>query len=678
MRIPLLGLLLLSISSIQAQQWNWAVDAGGGGNTDQCYGIATDSEGNVYWAGSVSGTVVFDCGTVTAPSSIAGFISKYDPAGNCLWVQGINVGFNDAYAYDIAIDAEDRIYITGSYNGNATFNNGVTLASLGSDDIFVARYNTEGECQWARRAGSSGSSDEARGIAVSSDGALFIAGISGGTTIRFDDILIPNPGNYRQIVVARYDSTGTVQWAKTSSGTGQDKSARGISVANDRLFITGQFSFATGTFDGYPLVPVNVGGTAYILSCDLDGNVQWGHSYGSGDHEGMGITADTLGNVFMVGRLRGSMYLPDDTLVWVSNDDDFVILKFDADGSYQWGKSTGSTERDLSWGADVDGQGNVYVAVQFHNTVDFFGTPLTGSGGEDIAILKMDGDGDVVWANKAGAGNRDVPLCIHRQAAAPNKLYFGGYYWGPVTYGSTTIDDMGNGDAMMVSAVDTTFDVSLYTAEICPGSCIAEAIAFANGVGPFTYAWSIGATTQIIDELCPGFYIVEVTDANGQVRVDTVYVEEVTDPGYTVQVQGDSLWTTGGTSWQWFFNDEMIAGADSASYVAAQTGNYHAQLTDPNGCMWSTDTVLVVLNTGLVPMASSAVRIVPNPAIDVVHVRTDRRVVSIVAWDVSGRITTVPMIGPQTFSVADLASGIWLLELRTDDGDTTMTRLVKQ
>ena len=108
------------------------------------------------------------------------------------------------------------------------------------------------------------------------------------------------------------------------------------------------------------------------------------------------------------------MYLPDDTLVWVSNDDDFVILKFDADGSYQWGKSTGSTERDLSWGADVDGQGNVYVAVQFHNTVDFFGTPLTGSGGEDIAILKMDGDGDVVWANKAGAGNRDVPLCMNK------------------------------------------------------------------------------------------------------------------------------------------------------------------------------------------------------------------------------------------------------------------------
>ncbi|MEZ4739621.1 MAG: SBBP repeat-containing protein [Flavobacteriales bacterium] len=517
MRSTALLLGLFIIVHVHAQVWNWAVSAGDGSNVDQCYGIATDSEGNAYWAGSVRGTSEFGCGTITTGANTAGVLAKYDAVGNCLWVRSVLVTFDDALAYDIAIDAEDRVYITGSYNGNAVFSNGVTLGSLGSDDIFLARYDVDGNCLWARRAGSSGSSDEARGIAVDPDGAVFICGYAGGNTISFGEVSIPNPGNYRQLVIARYDSTGTVHWAKASTGNGQSKSARGISVANGRLFVTGQFSFTTGAFDGIPISDNNMGGKAYVLACDLDGNALWANSYGAGDHEGMGISADTLGNVFMVGRLWGSMYLPDDTLVSVSSNDDFMILKFDADGNYQWGKSTGSTQRDLSWSAAADGQGNAYVAVQFNATVDFFGTALTCSGGEDMAILKLDGEGEVVWAKKAGGNQRDVPLCIHRQSAAPHQLYFGGYFWGIVTYGSTTIDDVANGDAMMISATDTTFDVSLVTTRTCPGVCDGTITAFVNGTGPFELFWNTGSTSADLDELCVGTYAVEVFDGLGQV-----------------------------------------------------------------------------------------------------------------------------------------------------------------
>ncbi|MCB0768861.1 MAG: SBBP repeat-containing protein [Flavobacteriales bacterium] len=618
MRTFMSFLLLVFLSNSKAQVWNWAVSAGDGSNVDQCYGIATDSQGNAYWAGSVRGTSEFGCGTITTGSNTAGVLAKYDIAGNCLWVRSVLVTFDDALAYDIAIDAEDRIYITGSYNGTAVFSDSISLGSYIGDDIFLARYDVDGTCLWARRAGSS-SSDEARGIAVSPEGDVFITGFVGGSAVRFDPLQITN-NNQRQLFVARYDSTGTVQWAKASTGNGQSKSARGISVANGRLFVTGQFSFTSGEFDGVPISTNSMGGKAYVLACDLDGNALWANSYGSGDHEGMGISADTLGNVFMVGRLWGSMFLPDDTLVSVSSNDDFMILKFDADGNYQWGKSTGSTQRDLSWSAAADGQGNAYVAVQFNATVDFFGTSLSSSGGEDIAILKLDGDGEVVWAKKAGAGQRDVPLCIHRQAEAPHQLYFGGYYWGTVTYGSTTIDDVANGDAMMISATDTTFDVSTYAAQVCPGACTGEAVAFTNGQGPFTYNWSVGATSSVIGDLCADFYIVEVNDANGQVHIDTVYVEEATDPGYTLQVQDDSLWIAGGESYTWFFNGTTAVGGDSASHVAELTGNYNALVTDAFGCEWSSDTVLVVLNVGLAEQRRSTLHAWPNPASHVLNV----------------------------------------------------------
>ncbi|MEZ4739622.1 MAG: T9SS type A sorting domain-containing protein [Flavobacteriales bacterium] len=101
-------------------------------------------------------------------------------------------------------------------------------------------------------------------------------------------------------------------------------------------------------------------------------------------------------------------------------------------------------------------------------------------------------------------------------------------------------------------------------------------------------------------------------------------------------------------------------------------------MSDANGCTWNSDTVLVVLNTGLGSISPSPVRIMPNPAADEVRVLSDQRVISVTARDVSGRLVPVPMTGPQTFSVAELASGVWVLEVRADDGRTAMTRLVKQ
>lgn len=669
MRILLLPLLFL-VSSLHAQQWNWAASAGGGGNVDFCHAIATDSQGNAYWVGTVSGTVDFGCGTVaTGNSDIAGFIAKRGVDGSCQWVRPITVGFNDVWVYGVAIDAQDRIYITGSYDGNATFSDGVTLNSLGSDDIFLARYTTDGTCLWARRAGSSASADLARDVAVDPDGGVFITGYSGGTTITFDTVQLPNTGNFRQIVVARYDSTGTVQWARASSGNGQGKTARRIAVADGRVFVTGQVGFSVATFDGLALTPNANSANLYVLATDLDGNGLWARSYGSGDHEGMGIAADTLGNVFVAARMWGSLFLPDDTLTSVSTNDDILLMKLDRDGNHHWARSAGSTQRDLAWDVDVDGQGNAYFAAQFNQSIDLFGTPFTALGGEDILIGKLDADGELVWAARPSGFQRDVPLCIHRQAAAPHALYFGGYFWGSITYGSTTIDDVLNGDAMIVAGIDTTFHVSAQATAVCPGACDGMAEAFVNGTAPFSYLWNVGATTPIITGLCAGEYIVEVIDADGTMHIDTVQVEEHPDPGYTVQQLGDSLWVAGGTAWQWYVNGTTLIG-DSASTVALVNGDYHALVTDALGCTWSTDT-LTVLTTGLsAQVPTSRLRVAPNPVRDVLSIEHGGDAVRMAELlnSTGQRVQALTLVpGRVQVDVSALPAGLYLL--RVADGE---------
>ncbi len=676
------GLLALVL---HAQQWNWAASAGGGGNVDFCYDIATDSQGNAYWVGSVSGNVDFGCGSLaTGSSDILGFVAKRAPDGSCVWVRGIVTTLFEAWAYGIAIDAEDRIYVTGKFEGNAAFGNGVALNGYSGDDIFLARYDTDGNCSWARRAGGN-ADDEARGLEVSAAGDVFLTGTCGGTTINFDGITIANPANYRQVLVARYDSTGTVQWAKASTGNGQGKSARGITVANDRLFVTGQVAFNAATFDGLELTPGAQGSFLYVLATDLDGNALWARSFGRGDHEGMGISADTLGNVFVAGRLWGDLQLPDDTLNSVSSNDDILVMKLDHEGGFQWARSTGSSTRDLAWGVAADGMGNAYFCGQFNQTIDFFGSPVTSLGSEDIFISKLDGEGQVVWVARPSGYQRDIALCIHRRTTAPHELFFGGYFWGAITYGNTTIDDVLNGDAMIVAGVDTTFHVNMFAAPICPGACDGEALVFAQGDGPFTFAWSNGAETPSITGLCEGEYLVTITDGNGVVHIDTVQVEERSDPGFTVLSEADSLWVEGGAAWQWYLDGDALT--DAGPWVNADVfGDYHALVTDAEGCTWSTDTV-TYLTTNIREWSNEGFRVFPNPADDRLNFMVDaaaygkKAVVEI--YEASGRqVYTEQLTGLQGVHVLDLSAvteaGLYLMILRVEGQGPRSARVVVQ
>jgi hypothetical protein len=380
----------------------------------------------------------------------------------------------------------------------------------------------------------------------------------------------------------------------------------------------------------------------------------------------MGISADSLGNVFVAARMWGSLFLPDDTLASVSSNDDILVMKLDQDGDLQWAQSTGSTQRDLAWDVEADGMGNVLVAAHFQQSIDFFGTPFTSLGGEDMLIAKLAVDGQVVWASRPSGFQRDIPLCIHRQASAPNSIYFGGYYWGAITYGNTTIDDVGNGDAMLIAGIDTTFAASTYSAGICPGACDGIAQVFTNGDGPFSYLWSTGGTTPVIDGLCVGTYDVQVFDANGQVRTVAMEVLERADPGYTVQVDGDSLWVIGGVAWDWYLNDDQSI-SESSSVLALVNGDYHALVTDAFGCVWSTDTVQV-LTTTVTDVEGLGLRAWPNPMGEMLFVEGLRPGEVLELLDALGRAVWRGQAvgGRSAIPTNGLAPGSYLL--RTESG----------
>src|SRR5437667_314462 len=71
--------------------------------------------------------------------------------------------------YGIAVGSSGNSYVTGAFSGSATFGSGeanqTILTAAGGTDIFVAKYNSDGTLAWAKKAGGTGA-DQGNGIAI--------------------------------------------------------------------------------------------------------------------------------------------------------------------------------------------------------------------------------------------------------------------------------------------------------------------------------------------------------------------------------------------------------------------------------------------------------------------------------------------------------------------------------
>jgi hypothetical protein len=123
----------------------------GGSFSDFGYAITFDASGNVYVAGYFTGTDAdFDPGAgttiLTDPGSSGMFYAKYNSSGVFQWVKGAG-DVQDDEARAIAVDGGGNVYLTGFFGGTVDFDPGPgtsNLVAAGSDDVFLAKYQSDG------------------------------------------------------------------------------------------------------------------------------------------------------------------------------------------------------------------------------------------------------------------------------------------------------------------------------------------------------------------------------------------------------------------------------------------------------------------------------------------------------------------------------------------------------
>src|ERR1039458_7610685 len=273
----------------------WAKSANGSG-FDLGLGIATDASGNAYVTGSFSSdTLRF--GTISIINDTAQstdiFVAKYDPSGNVLWAKHFGGSDNDE-ALSIATSGTN-VYITGGFAsahiafGTTTLtNNGPTVYK----DVFIAKLDGSGNALWAKSAGGI-YSDEGYGIAADAAGNAYITGLFGNhSPIIFGTDTLLNSGG-SDIFTVKYNSSGTVVWAKSAGGTGNEVPG-GIAIdAGGNVYITGAFSSSMMFFAYFTLS--NLGnGDIYVAKYTAAGFPEWGRVEGEqfGFDEGFAIAPE--------------------------------------------------------------------------------------------------------------------------------------------------------------------------------------------------------------------------------------------------------------------------------------------------------------------------------------------------------------------------------------------------
>jgi len=497
-RLILILLLIFNVVLIaQAPDWQWATQAGG---NDHGYGqgITIDDEGNSYVTGYFLGTATFGSYSITSSGDKDIFVAKIDADGNWLWATKAG-GSSEDIGLEITIDAAENSYVTGNFEGTATFGS-YSLTSSGENDIFVAKMDANGNWLWATKAGGT-DNDNGFGITIDNAGNSYVTGTF-RETANFGSYSLTSSGN-TDIFVAKMDAVGNWLWATQAGGT-SNETGFGITIDNaGNIYVTGWFS-DTATFGAYSL---SSSGSAdiFVAKMDVDGNWQWATKAGGIDSDSAkAISIDNAGNSYVTGHFNGTATFGSYSLT-SSGYSDIFVAKMDANGNWLWATQAGG-------GASVqaistDNSGNSYVTGDFVETATFGYYSLTGIGETDIFVAKIDSDGNWLWATQAGGIEWDTGYGITINDAG--NSYVTGKFQGSATFGSYSLTSSG------------VYDTDIFVAKL--NNNISYDITFNSLADMNTARLGFGYTTDgnYLYAVCGGTYEPPYYQVNNIERYDT-------------------------------------------------------------------------------------------------------------------------------------------------------------
>jgi hypothetical protein len=418
--------------------------------------------------------------------------------GATLWATSLTGTDNNAIT-NITKDGSGNVYVVGTFAGTMTIQNyasapvsagavGVstyaTMTSDGSNDVFIIKYNSSGQAQWATAIGGTGS-ENATSVAVDSAGSVYVCGVvlssamfknyssvTGGAVVLTEYGQLPSNAGF----LVKYNSSGVIQWVtkpcqSTILGVKTDGSGN--------IYVVATYGSITHTIYSFGSAPGAPGGqigiTAYgtttavsafgqdnlIVKYNTNGVVQWATSCGgSGNNDYVkGLAVDSSGNVMITGYFDSAGYIvnsagsapvaagpinltPYGTINKSIATSDIFIIKFDTSGTVLWVTKVGANgiaTNQIAYNITSDSNNNIFVTGYIQLTATFYsaGSVISGTitpdaygtfpnaATYDIFLAKYNSDGAVQWVTKMGSSSVDTPFGLTTDSS--NNVYISGY-----------------------------------------------------------------------------------------------------------------------------------------------------------------------------------------------------------------------------------------------------------
>jgi hypothetical protein len=252
-------------------------------------------------------------------------LAKYDIDGNFHWA-ATNSANGNTSAYGVAVDAQDNSYTIGWFENQTTFSSAdshdITIGGFGIRDIFLAKYDKNGNAQWANHIGGGFQAIPAA-VRVGPSGEIALVGFIGNGSQTIVSSQPPganinlgggtNPSNVDG-VIATYNSAGVAIRA-TRRGGSSNEIASGVAYdSRDNLYVA-----VVAQGNGKPQVFVDeYSGKNLLWEATADAGV-W-----PGEEPTPAVAVDAAGSVFVANGYAGTASFGDIKLNGTGASEAFV------------------------------------------------------------------------------------------------------------------------------------------------------------------------------------------------------------------------------------------------------------------------------------------------------------------------------------------------------------------
>ena len=462
--------------------------------------------------------------------------------------------------------------------------------------------NTSGGCSWPIYDADDHSYD----VKVDSDGFIYVTGFFSGYDADFDGFTITNPewGNDCQPMgyIGKLDSNGTWLWVDKFDGIKDQRGSRDNRLAIDQfsnIYVVGGFQDrGPNQVANFGPFSLNSNGEwdAFIFKMDKEGNWLWAEGIGSNKTDrANSIAIDICDDIYITGEYRNPMVFAganasngSDTLSHKQKRDVF-IAKMNNQGEWKWAKRARSSSTDKPYQMSVDRNKQVFLCGTSGDSLKFndnltVTSQIPGDTTMSAWVAQLDGStntGDWVWAKLAGSDTDDDDRTNDICPDGFGNVYAVGFF-----------EDLADFDGNILDASSRKKDIFVWKMSMTPGNFTynntfdtvyySEVVYNPLDTGIFIQSSYVvdGCDTLFVDSIIERklgvkiiFDINNVGSAtlsvDGQVQVLPVEIEYISGDIVNISAQIDPNWLFD----NWHTNSNVIASNTPTTTFIALTND---------------------------------------------------------------------------------------------------------